>query len=126
MAAKLLTRSSILPNLDYPIIDYLSSLFTTPEPEFDDNPIECFVIPLLESEGIDTGVEEMAEIIKTLQEMWEEHCGASRLINRQEPTRLEKILDMKRAEALSKQSASKPLCYLALVKKNAHFASECP
>jgi ATP-binding cassette subfamily F protein 3 len=117
MAAKLLTRSSILPNLDYPIIDYLSSLFTTPEPEFDDNPIECFVIPLLESEGIDTGIPEMAEIIKTLQEMWEEHCGASRLVDRQAPTRLEKILDMKRQEALSKQSASMLALPAALFSK---------
>lgn len=103
MAARILTAPEFLPNLDYPIIDYLTSLFTTSDPDVSDNPIESFVRPLLESEDT-ISEEDIESVCVTLQAMWDNHCGES--ARTRKPERLERVLDMRRQEALSKKSAS--------------------
>ena len=99
MAARVL--SSALPNVDYPILDYLTSLFSDEFPDVDDSPIEYFVRPLLESEDIPE--EAIALLCVTLQQLWDTQTG-----NRQirAPAKLERVVDMKRQEAIFKQSAS--------------------
>lgn len=109
MAARLLTQPQLLPNLDYPIIDYLSSLFSTTDlnpPDENDNPVETFVRPLLESEDIDE--DDIDAVCATLQVMWDTQCG-EKIANSRKPTKLERVLDMRRQEALSKKSASRLL-----------------
>lgn len=99
MAARVL--SSALPNVDYPILDYLTSLFNDEFPDADDSPIESFVRPLLESESIDDDT--IATLCDTLQQLWDAQTG-----NRQSraPAKLERVVDMRRQEAIFKQSAS--------------------
>lgn len=98
MAARVL--SSALPNVDYPILDYVTSLFgEAGDP--DDSPVDSFIRPLLESESIPE--EDIALLCVTLQQLWDNSTG-----NRQvrAPAKLERVVDMRRQEAIFKQSAS--------------------
>lgn len=96
MAARVL--SSVLPSLDYPILDYVTSLFAEADPS--DQPIISFIRPLLESESIPE--EDIVLLCITLQSLWDAQTGGK---EEREPTKLDRVLDMRRQEALSKHSA---------------------
>ena len=97
MAARAL--SSALPQVDYPILDYVTSLFNDADP--DDHPIDSFIRPLLQSESIPE--EDINLLCITLQALWDAQIGTKIV---KAPAKLERVLDMRRAEAMSKKSAS--------------------
>lgn len=96
-AAKAL--SAALPQVDYPILDYVTSLFNDADP--DDHPIDTFIRPLLESEEV--SAEDINLLCITLQALWDAQIGGK---EERAPAKLERVLDMRRAEAMSKKSAS--------------------
>lgn len=104
MAARIL--SGALPQIDYPILDYVTSLFADADP--DDDPVTLFCQPLLESENV--SAEEITLLCTTLRALWDAQTGGK---EERSPAKLERIVDMRRQEAMSKKSASacpRPLC----------------
>lgn len=86
--------------LDYPILDYLTTLWGSEDADAEDDPTELFVRPMLESEQIPR--DEIDRICSALQAMWVKQTGG---VAAHAPTKLDRIVDMRRQEAMSKRQA---------------------
>lgn len=97
-------------NLDYPIIDYVTTLWS--DPDVDDEPVELFIRPLLISESLPQ--EAIDSICSQLQSLWEAATGASKEIR---PAKLDQVLDMRRQEHMSKKQTVTQVVDIASVVK---------
>ncbi|KAK4053350.1 hypothetical protein OIO90_003962 [Microbotryomycetes sp. JL221] len=91
--------NGVLPtSLDGPVEDYIASLFDSSEPDPTDDPIAHFIHPLLESEHVNE--QDIERVCSQLQSLWEEQTGR---ISDKGPAKLDKVVDMRRQEAISKR-----------------------
>lgn len=109
MATQLIQR--VLPSLDFPILSYINGIFG-PDADPNDNPVESFIRPLLESETRPVVPEdEIERVCSELQAMWDKStggvgaAGAAASKNGAEPAKLDVALDMRRQELKSKRQA---------------------
>ncbi|KDE06255.1 ATP-binding cassette, sub-family F, member 3 [Microbotryum lychnidis-dioicae p1A1 Lamole] len=115
------SASEILSNcfqagLDYPILNYVSSLWSDPQADPNDDPVETFIRPLLEGEQIEP--RKIDQVCEALQALWVEQTGGSKgRSGKGEPTKLENVLDMRRQEGLSKRQTVTQVVDIASVVK---------
>ncbi|SCV67351.1 BQ2448_5997 [Microbotryum intermedium] len=114
-ASEILT--SCFPNgLDYPIVEYVSSLWSDPQADPNDDPVSTFIRPLLEGEQVDART--VTQACDALQALWVAQMGGgTRAVGKGEPTKLENVLDMRRQEALSKRQTVTQVVDIASVVK---------
>ncbi|GAA5973896.1 hypothetical protein JCM21900_005920 [Sporobolomyces salmonicolor] len=118
MATQLLQQA--LPNLDYPILSYISSLFSSSDADPADDPISTFIRPLLESETVHPIPEaDIERICSELAKMWEKLTGAEADVGAagKGPAKLDQALDMRRQELKSKRQAVTQVVDIASVVK---------
>ncbi|CEQ40796.1 SPOSA6832_02450 [Sporobolomyces salmonicolor] len=118
MATQLLQQA--LPNLDYPILSYISSLFSSSDADPADDPISTFIRPLLESETVHPVPEaDIERICSELAKMWEKLTGAEADVGAagKGPAKLDQALDMRRQELKSKRQAVTQVVDIASVVK---------
>ena len=73
MATQLIQR--VLPSLDFPILSYINGIFG-PDADPNDNPVESFIRPLLESETRPVvPQDEIDRVCAELQAMWDKITG---------------------------------------------------
>lgn len=110
MATQLIQR--VLPSLDFPILSYINGIFG-PDADPNDNPVESFIRPLLESETRPVvPQDEIERVCAELQAMWYKTKGgvgaaggAAGQNGAGEPAKLDVALDMRRQELKSKRQA---------------------
>ncbi|KAK4330868.1 Protein GCN20 [Rhodotorula toruloides] len=119
MATQLIQRA--LPNLDFPVLSYINSLFTTSSAESDpdDDPVSSFIRPLLESESANPiSQDEIDRICTECANLWQQLGGGKgKEAAGREPAKLEVALDMKRQEMKSKRQAVTQVVDIASVVK---------
>ncbi|GAA5909776.1 hypothetical protein JCM5296_002308 [Sporobolomyces johnsonii] len=118
MATQLLQQA--LPNLDYPILSYISSLFSSSDADPADDPISTFIRPLLESETVHPVPEaDIERICSELAKMWDKLTGAEANVGAagKAPAKLDQALDMRRQELKSKRQAVTQVVDIASVVK---------
>lgn len=98
--------------LDYPIADYVDGLFSDPDADPQDTPVDSFVRPLLECQACDADL--MEEICADLQARWNKLTGTT---THRGPARMEVALDMRRQEVLSKRNTVAQVVDVASVVK---------
>lgn len=131
MATQLIQR--VLPSLDFPILSYINGIFG-PDADPNDNPVESFIRPLLESETRPVvPADEVDRVCAELQAMWDKATGGAggaggagapgggRGAN--EPAKLEVALDMRRQELKSKRQAVTQVVDIASVVRP---SESCP
>lgn len=96
--------------LDYPVQDYITGIFSEPDP--DDDPVEFFIRPLLESEAVAEA--EIEAICARLQAMWDAQIGNA---HTDAAVKLDKVLDMRRQEHLAKRQTVTQVVDIASVVK---------
>lgn len=114
MAAEILNAAFAAVNhsqLDWPIIDYVTSLWADAT-DADDQPVESFIRPLLESESLPQ--DDVDSICASLQSLWDAQTGGARSTG---PAKLDKVLDMRRQEHLSKKQTVTQVVDIASVVK---------
>lgn len=97
--------------LDGPILDYVTSLWADAV-DPDDQPVETFVRPLLESESLPSAAIE--SICAALQALWETQIGGKKTVG---PAKLDKVLDMRRQEHEAKKQTMTQVVDIASVVK---------
>lgn len=110
MATQLIQR--VLPSLDFPILSYINGIFGS-DADPNDNPVESFIRPLLESETRPSvPQDEIDRVCTDLQAMWDKATGGTSGAGGQaggqngaEPAKLDVALDMRRQEMKSKRQA---------------------
>lgn len=109
MATQLIQR--VLPSLDFPILSYINGIFGS-DADPNDNPVESFIRPLLESETRPVvPQDEIDRVCAELQAMWDKTTGGVGAAggaagqNGAEPAKLDVALDMRRQELKSKRQA---------------------
>jgi len=91
---------------------YITSLFNETDGDLDDHPVDLFVRPLLETEGL--AEQEIEGICSELQQIWDKQTGTSQASG---PAKLDRALDMRAAEMLSKKQAITQVVDIASVVK---------
>ncbi|GAA5957232.1 hypothetical protein JCM8115_006923 [Rhodotorula mucilaginosa] len=122
MATQLIQR--VLPSLDFPILSYINGIFG-PDADPNDNPVESFIRPLLESETRPVvPQDEIDRVCAELQAMWDKTTGgvgaaggAAGQNGAGEPAKLDVALDMRRQELKSKRQAVTQVVDIASVVK---------
>ncbi|SCZ96524.1 BZ3500_MvSof-1268-A1-R1_Chr8-2g10263 [Microbotryum saponariae] len=116
------SASEILSNcfkagVDYPILNYVSSLWSDPQADPNDDPVRTFIRPLLEGEQIEART--IDQVCEALQALWVARTGGMKkgTSGKGEPTKLENVLDMRRQEALSKRQTVTQVVDIASVVK---------
>ncbi|KAI5474888.1 ATP-binding cassette, sub-family F, member 3 [Pseudohyphozyma bogoriensis] len=113
MASQIL-NNAVGGDLDYPIIEYIDTLFSDADADDQDDPIGTFVRPLLETYTPAQVPEDINDICIQLEQIWTTLTGNK--IERQ-PAKLDKVLDMRRQEILSKRQAVTQVVDIASVVK---------
>ncbi|GAA6052572.1 hypothetical protein JCM3770_003249 [Rhodotorula araucariae] len=108
-----------LPNLDFPVLSYIDSLFR-PGADADDQPVESFIRPLLATESVHpVPADEIDRICAEAQAAWDKLTGAEggSAGGSKGPAKLDQALDMKRQELKSRKQAVTQVVDIASVVK---------
>jgi len=106
-----LIQSALGNSLDYPVLSYINSLFTSSDADPSDDPVGGFIRPLLESESTNpVEAKEIDRICLEFTRIWEKLTGAELAANANGetsggPAKLDQALDMRRQEMKSKRGA---------------------
>ncbi|GAA5909076.1 hypothetical protein JCM8208_007424 [Rhodotorula glutinis] len=113
-----------LPNLDFPVLSYIDSLFR-PGADPEDQPVDTFIRPLLASESVHPVPHDTIErICAEAQAQWDKLTGADGAAGgaaggsgTKGPAKLDQALDMKRQELKSRKQAVTQVVDIASVVK---------
>ncbi|GAA5847592.1 hypothetical protein JCM9279_005315 [Rhodotorula babjevae] len=112
-----------LPNLDFPVLSYIDSLFR-PGADPEDQPVDTFIRPLLASESVHpVPHDDIERICAEAQAQWDKLTGADGAAGgaggsgTKGPAKLDQALDMKRQELKSRKQAVTQVVDIASVVK---------
>ncbi|GAA6003931.1 putative AAA family ATPase GCN20 [Rhodotorula paludigena] len=114
MAAQLMQKT--LPNLDFPVLSYINSLFTSSDADPADDPVGSFIRPLLESEST-VPPADVDRVCAEMDALWLKLTGAEQARAERGPAKLEQALDMRRQELKSKRQVVTQVVDVASVVK---------
>ncbi|GAA5947855.1 hypothetical protein JCM3765_001111 [Sporobolomyces pararoseus] len=118
-----LIQSALGNSLDYPVLSYINSLFTSSDADPSDDPVNTFIRPLLESESSNpVEPNEIDRICQEFTRIWEKLTGAELAAKAKGetnggPAKLDQALDMRRQELKSKRGAVTQVVDIASVVK---------